>query len=196
MKRMRKIYRISKNDFTIIKRFIILFVSISFLLLTAMKCEQKDYFTPEELQAIDVYKPGDTFKMINTKGDTFVFVVKNRKLRKVSRPSPFGSRKFEELSYGFEIIHPDGKVGGGGVLSYSDESPLEISYNFGINSCQYSSGILVYQNGDTMEINGVSYRNVSCNLEGSCFAKGIGFIRLSQSCGIDTLIRDTLTLIK
>ena len=171
----------------------LLLITITF---TLYSCIDKDYFTDEELKAISVYKPGDKFKMINIKGDTFVFVVKNRELRKVSRPSPFGSRKFEELSYGFEIIHPDGKVGGGEVLSYSDESPLKVSYGFRINSCLYSAGIIVYQNGDTMKINGVSYRNVSCNLEGSCFAKGIGFIRLSQSCGIDTLIRDTLTLIK
>ena len=171
----------------------LLFISVA---LTFYSCIDKDYFTDEELKAINVYKPGDKFKMLNTKGDTFVFVIKDRSLRKLSKADALGSKKFEELLYKIEVYDSNNQVGGGQFWSRSLGNEFEINYNIGVVNCHFVSGIDLSQTIDTFKINGISYRNVSCNLEGSCFAKGIGFIRLSQSCGIDTLIRDTLSLIK
>ena len=168
----------------------LLFITIA---LTFYSCTNEDYFTEEELKIIDVYSSGDKFKMINTKNDTFTFIVRDRKIekKKWNCAECFGPTKYEELIYELEIETPNKEKFSGKVSSSSLEEQLDLHFEMMVLNCSLS-GIIEIPPGykiDTLEVNGVIYPYVYCAGGKACFAKGAGFIRFNL-CG------DTLNLIK
>ena len=177
-----------------LRGFVILISSFVFLGLTAKKCKREDYFTPEELKAIDVYKPGYKFKMINTINDTMVFVITERKLERVTMHIEGQIKEVEELNGKFEVYNSGIKIGDGSYFtaSYSDFLHCTVDIDSAKYACIYSGDIPVFAGNDTLNVNGITYINVSCDEYGDCFARGIGFIRFvgGGACS------DTLSLIK
>lgn len=89
-----------------------------------------------------------------------------------------------------EITSHDGKIYNGEFYSNASSRPLNLSYRFNVGSCYFGLIEIAFtsKNDTIVEVNGVVYNDAYCD-EYACFAKGIGFIKFSNSC-------DTLTLIK
>ena len=179
-----------------LRGFVILISSLIFLGLTAKKCKYEELFTPDELKAIDVYKPGDKFKMINTTNDTMVFVITERKLerRTINDYRDHKLKEVEELNGRFEVYNSGIKIGDGFYFttSYIDYIHCTVDIDSAKYACIYDGDVPVFAGNDTLNINGITYTNVSCDKYGNCFARGVGFIRFIGK----GLCNDTLTLVK
>ncbi len=158
------------------------------LLFAFTACTNEDYFTPDELKAVSIYKVGDKFKMRSSNtSDTLIFEIKNKHIEKKKAK---GNTKYEELNFDFDIIKNQVLLTQGRFWSVSHPFDIEennIAYEFNLNNSHYFSAIDLNDAKNNIVINGGAYSNAYCDVA-VCFSEELGFLKFVGD--------DTLTLIQ